>query len=126
MPTEDTDVIKLAFQGAVSLMGTESVLPSQFFDNSGHGARALGERGLALAVLEDALKTYQKYVFVKDPVGRVIFDEADIWIFSRDRSWPFSFLNLCEALEINPSYVRRVLRQWLERSTTSQFRGGTG
>ena len=33
--------------------------------------------------------------------------DAEEWMLSPDRSWPFSFLNLCEALELAPDELRR-------------------
>jgi hypothetical protein len=34
---------------------------------------------------------------------------------SADRSWLFSFENICDTLEINAEYVRRGLREWREK-----------
>jgi len=44
-----------------------------------------------------------------------MFDEAREWVSSNDRSWLFSFENICDTLEINADYVRRGLREWRER-----------
>ena len=44
-----------------------------------------------------------------------MFDEAREWVSSTDRSWLFSFENICDTLEINADYVRRGLREWKER-----------
>ena len=32
--------------------------------------------------------------------------EAYKWVASGDRSWPYSFVNLCEALKLSPEYLR--------------------
>lgn len=68
-----------------------------------------------LAVLEDAIDCFQKYAYARDPRGRQIFEESREWVQSGDRSWLFSFENICDTLEINADYVRRGLREWRER-----------
>jgi hypothetical protein len=68
-----------------------------------------------LAVLEDAIDCYQKFAHARDPRGTQMFDEAREWVSSTDRSWLFSFENICDTLEINADYVRRGLREWRER-----------
>lgn len=35
--------------------------------------------------------------------------EAAAWIFSDDPTWTFSFVNVCDALEIDPSRLRQRL-----------------
>lgn len=68
-----------------------------------------------LAVLEDAVDCYQKHAHAIDPRGQQLFEEAVEWVESDDRSWLFSFENICDTLEINADYVRRGLRTWSER-----------
>jgi hypothetical protein len=68
-----------------------------------------------LAVLEDAIDCYQKFAHARDPRGTQMFEEAREWVLSTDRSWLFSFENICDTLEINAGYVRRGLREWKER-----------
>lgn len=36
---------------------------------------------------------------------------AVAWLDSTDRGWPFSFENICEALDMNPGDVRRQLER---------------
>ena len=69
-----------------------------------------------LAVLEDAIDCYQKFAHARDPRGAQMFEEAREWVSSPDRSWLFSFENICDTLEINADYVRRGLREWRERN----------
>ncbi len=35
--------------------------------------------------------------------------DAVAWVTSTDRAWPFSFENICEALDVDPHRVRRQL-----------------
>jgi len=49
---------------------------------------------------------------VIDDVGDVATrDGALAYVESGDRLWPFSFENLCEALDMNAGEVRRQLRR---------------
>ena len=73
-----------------------------------------GERLLMLAVLEDAVDCYRKCRGSRDPALRLLFDETRAWVESRERDTVFSFENLCEALDIDPDYLRRHLRQTSE------------
>ena len=73
-----------------------------------------------LAVLEDAIDCYQKFAHSRDPRGEQMFQEAGEWVGSSDRSWLFSFENICDTLEIDAEYVRRGLREWRERGLTAR------
>lgn len=97
------------------LFGPEVFLPAQYYANSPGRGEIWGEKLLMLAVLEDALQCYKRYAFVKEVEGRKIFRQACQWISSEDRYWPFSFINICEALEINPDYLRGGLESWKQR-----------
>jgi len=55
--------------GGVEL-APETVLPSQFFDRLQVDASLQPEKRLMLAVLEDAVGTFQKYVNVSSRYGR--------------------------------------------------------
>ena len=68
-----------------------------------------GERLLLLAVLEDAIDCYRRCRRSRDPAMRLLFDETRAWVESRDHDTLFSFESLCEALDIDPDYVRRCL-----------------
>jgi hypothetical protein len=70
-----------------------------------------GERLLMLAVLEDALDCYRKCRRSRDHATRLLFDETRAWVESRDRDTLFSFESICEALDIDPDYLRRRLHE---------------
>ena len=65
---------------------------------------------LMLAVLEEALTTFQKGLNSPVPEQRRRFQEVDCWIASSDTDWPFSFENICATLSISPDYIRAGLR----------------
>jgi hypothetical protein len=98
-----------------SLFEPDVLLPAQFFAAFRRAGGLERERLLMLAVLEDAVDCYQKHAHSNDPRAVQIFEEAQEWVDSSDRSWLFSFENICDTLEINADYVRRGLRAWKER-----------
>jgi hypothetical protein len=73
-----------------------------------------GEQALMLAVLEDAIECFQKYVNAKDGSGRKLFEEAEQWILDKDSHWLYSFQNICETLGFHPDFVRQGLLCWKE------------
>src|SRR5579875_408424 len=75
------------------LFQPDVLLPTQFFDRLRRRSEHDGERRLMVAVLED----------------------AEAWIESPDRTWLFSFENICDVLGIDADYLRRGLREWKAR-----------
>jgi hypothetical protein len=65
---------------------------------------------LMLAVLEEALVTFQRGLNSPKAEQRRQFHEVDRWVASEDTDWPFSFENVCSCLQIDPDYVRLGLR----------------
>ncbi len=63
-----------------------------------------GIKALMLAVLEDGISSY----FAGDWRARF---EAERWIYSSLRHWPFSFVVICETLGLEPDAVRAALRK---------------
>ena len=57
----------------------------------------------------DAVVTILKYASVERPRARRLFVEASEWIAADDRTWPFSFVNVCDALDLSASRVRSVI-----------------
>ncbi len=91
---------------------TDVVLPEQFYAKR----RALRdpERRLRLAVLEDAVRYFQRYLDSTDRRGRVLYEDAVDWFSSPDRAEPFSFENVCDALDLDADYIRQGLCRWRE------------
>ena len=76
------------------------------------------EKKLMLAVLEDAVACFLRYVTARDSRRKAIFQEVEKWIRKEDIDWLFSFENVCEALDLNPNYVRRGLFSWKHQELT--------
>lgn len=79
-----------------------------------------------LAVLTDAIETYLRRdaaTVTSQAIRRELRDVRN-WIQSDDVSWPFSFLNVCHALAIDPTFLRRGLRDWRRRGIAGDELGG--
>jgi hypothetical protein len=72
------------------------------------------ERVLMLAVLQDAVVCFQDNVVATCKRKRSMHLEAEEWIVNEDRTYPFSFENVCEALGYEPTYMRQGLMRWKE------------
>jgi hypothetical protein len=95
-----------------SLFQPDTLLPEQFLENYRRKTFMEPETRLMLAVLEDAVACYQKYVQAKDERGMELFRDAEAWIMQEDHAWLFSFDNICESFGINPEYMREGLVRW--------------
>lgn len=71
-----------------------------------------GIEGLMLAVLQDAVDCYQKFVTARSRKGQRLFSEAEEWILDDGTDWPFSFVTICEVLGLDPQYLREGLARW--------------
>lgn len=70
------------------------------------------ERVLMLAVLQDAVVCFQENVTAKCKRKQIMHREAEEWIINKDRSYLFSFENVCEALGYDANYLRDGLLRW--------------
>ena len=87
----------------------EAALPAQFAD-IWHKSRAISpERALALAVLWEAVLDLDKHRFATRRRQQRLYWEAYDWVMSDSRSWPFSFVNLCDQLGLAVEPVRARL-----------------
>ena len=72
-----------------------------------------------LAMLEENIDCFQRYLKARDEGGKVLFQDAAEWIFGEGGDWKFSFENVCAQLGINPVSLREKLIQW----KTARLRG---
>ena len=75
-----------------------------------------------LAVLEDGISCFQKYLFAQDKGERRLFQEAQDWTLEEDKEEPFSFETICEVLGIAPNYLRRGLLSWKQKQLARRRR----
>ena len=105
-----------------SLFQPDTLLPEQFLETFRRKLHLEPEKKLMLAVLEDAVACYQKYLFARDSKGKLLFQEAEEWVQERGGDWLFSFAHVCETLGFDPDYVRHGLMQWKEHRFAERTR----
>jgi hypothetical protein len=67
------------------------------------------ERRLLLGILVDAIVQLDRLAAAPPGRYRQQYREAERWVRSNDRRWPFSFVNVCDALELAYEPLRRAL-----------------
>lgn len=88
---------------------SESVFATSVVDElfDGHKGYANGpERALLSALLFDGVQSYIHYALATTPKGRSRYAEAFNWVMDTGVEYAFSFNNVCDALGLNPEYVR--------------------
>jgi hypothetical protein len=89
--------------------GPGAVLPAQVSEGVRWDADTSGPRALMLAVLEDAVRCIENGRLQRRFGARRLAAEAEAWVRCDRADWPFSFLNVCEALGIDVDAMRRRL-----------------
>jgi hypothetical protein len=98
----------LGAQAPDSFTASDLILPSQFFELVGK-CRFTSEQRLMLAVLADAINILQDWRSSLSVRKRRLFIEAARWVMTHGSSVPFSFDNVCDALEISSGALRHRL-----------------
>jgi len=99
------------------------ILASQrFLKSYRRAAPAEPEKALMFAVLAEAVETYQRFAFSESPHKQKLFREAKAWFWEESPGCPFSFRSICEVFSLDPSYLRRGLRQWTANSPRGKSR----
>src|SRR5262245_10419084 len=65
-----------------------------------------------LAVLENAVEYFQKYVLARKPSGKQLFREAEEWFLDKENEALYSFDNICDTLGFHPDHIRKGLMAW--------------
>lgn len=99
-----------------SLFQPDALLSAQYFENLRRKTHFEPEKRLLLALLQDAVNSYRDNLFSRNRKKKRLFAETEQWILAPDGDWVFSFESVCEALGLNPAYVRQGLLRWKERS----------
>jgi hypothetical protein len=63
-------------------------------------------RDLAAGILEQATLDLRRFHGATSAVEREFYLDAYRWVISDDCSWPFSFSNVCQLLDLIPETVR--------------------
>jgi hypothetical protein len=83
-----------------------------------------GEHVLADAVLREAIREYQKFARYQSRRAVKLFSDVDQWFSADDRDSCFSFINICQILDLEPTYIRTGLKMWRERVSGDSARDG--
>jgi len=93
------------------------------FDAAQRSRPLLREHRLLLAVLEEAIWTYQRYAFANDRRGVALLSQVEEWFASEDSEWMFSFVAICDALGLETTYLRAGLLQLRDRDRVASQAG---
>jgi hypothetical protein len=64
---------------------------------------------LAAGVLKQAAEDLRRFHGATSAIERELYLDAYRWVISDDCSWPFSFLNICQLLNLAPENLRHEL-----------------
>jgi hypothetical protein len=92
------------------LFEPNTILPVQFFTRLQRSSAWTGEQRLMAAILEDAVAVCSKANAPKASKARHVLRESLRWVRNNDRAWMFSFLRICETLDLDPAAIRRGIR----------------
>ena len=65
-----------------------------------------GRKDLAAGILKQAKLDLRRFHGGTSEIEREFYLDAYRWVISDDCSWPFSFLNVCQVLNLAPETVR--------------------
>jgi hypothetical protein len=94
-----------------SVVVPDLITPTQYFDSRRRDHRDDPVRRLMMAVLQDAIRCYRDGANSRSALKRKNFVEVNEWFCDDLGNGPFSFLVVCEILEIVPEYLRLGLAQ---------------
>ena len=120
----DRRIARIVEDHSPTLFGPDTLVPAQYFDRLGGDAAFQPEKRLMLAVLEEAIATFQRHALSDRRRGQRQVEEVEEWIAGNGHEWPFSFANICGALDLDPEYLRAGMARWKEKERRQAERGG--
>ena len=72
-------------------------------------ASGTNQKDLAAGVLKQAAQDLRRFHGATSAIERELYLDAYRWVISDDCSWPFSFLNVCQLLNLAPENLRQEL-----------------
>lgn len=95
---------------------SDPLVTIQYHDTMKRSVHLEPEKRLMLAVLDDALKSFQNNVLGADKKSRKLFRETEEWFRDTDSEGIFAFEQICEALGLGQDYIRRMLVRWKSKA----------
>ena len=100
-----------------SHLQSDTLLPAQYLETMRGKNQLEPEKMLMLAVLEDGVICFQKYISTRDEKEKRLLSEVEQWILEENGNWIFSFDNICETIGVNSQYIREGLLRWRHHRT---------
>ena len=72
-------------------------------------ASETSQRELAAGILKQAAQDLRRFHGATSAIERELYLDAYRWVISDDCFWPFSFLNVCQLLNLAPENLRQEL-----------------
>jgi hypothetical protein len=94
------------------LLSPDVITPAQYYSSPS----PTPYHRLLLAVLEDAIRCFQRNLSARRGPRRLLFREVKEWLFDPNCTGFMSFAVVCENLGIEADLLRRQLRQWQIRN----------
>jgi hypothetical protein len=88
---------------------SDNARSGHFFDPLSEQPNAAPEKELALGVLKQAAHDLRRFRSANRGVRRELYLDAHDWVTANDFSWPYSFVNVCNTLNVCPEVVRTEL-----------------
>ena len=79
------------------------------------------QKDLAAGILKQAALDLRRFHGATSAVEREFYVDARRWLTSNDCSWPFSFLNVCQLLNLAPETVREDVLDDLSLGTLAYY-----
>ena len=86
--------------------GRENARSGHFFVPPAETPVPTPEKGLAAGVLKQAANDLRRFRGATKGFRRDLYLDAYSWITANDFSWPYSFMNVCQLLDVSPDVVR--------------------
>ncbi len=64
---------------------------------------------LAAGILQQAKKDLRRFHRGRSGAERELYLDAYQWVMSDDFTWPFSFVNVCQLMDVAPAHLRQEL-----------------
>jgi hypothetical protein len=119
----DARLARIAEDQSASLFGPDTLVPAQYFDRVGTDAAFQPEKRLMLAVLEEAIATFQRHAIGDTRRSQRLVEDVEEWVSGASGEWPFSFDNICGALDLDADYLRAGMMRWKEAARRKAQQG---
>jgi len=101
--------IKLPLSSASSVINHNDVTDVEAFVFSPQPPALSPEKAMAAGVLRQAAYDLRRFRGATSGVERQLYLDAYDWIAADDFSWPYSFVNICQSINLAPEAARREL-----------------